>query len=159
MWLRLPYRLDMLRTVLLLSLTMSSYLFSPQGLAYSYDNYELIKRYVKCAALQNVVANILSNSEEEFYRHDLHRSAQDSTIVAKELVNTSRRYSQSMMNDLYATYLEEYRRIVQSDEQGEDLSFFLNSVRPQVEQCKRHNELQADIIQRKKQTVNTWSYE
>lgn len=76
-----------------ISLTISSYLFSISIMARNFDDYNHIKKYVNCAALQYIIADILSPTEEDCYRHDLHYAAQDSTIVAMELVKASDQYT------------------------------------------------------------------
>lgn len=64
------------------------------------DNYENLKKYMKCAVLQNVVANILSETEKDFYQHNYHQAARDSMIVAMEFVKISE-HSKDTVDRLY----------------------------------------------------------
>ena len=73
-----------------------------------FDHYAYVKKYVKCEAVQNVAANISSESEEEFYQHELHFASLDSRAIALEFARAGN-YSPAEVEELYGTYLDEYR--------------------------------------------------
>ena len=111
------------------------------------DNFNNIKKYAKCAALQNIVANILSETEQDFYRHEYHHAAQDSMIVAMEFVRISE-YSKATLDELYGLYLDEYHKLLLPEQDSNNVAVFVENLRPQITQCKYLNELQADIIRK-----------
>lgn len=116
-------------------------------LAEEFDYYAHINKYVKCEAIQNVVANIVSESEQEFYQHELHHASLDSRIVALEFAKAGN-YKEAMVAELYNTYLDEYRSQLKG---SQDVEKFVAALRPHVSTCQRLNDMQSDIIERKKQ--------
>ena len=115
--------------------------------AEGFDYYPHIKKYAKCEAVQNVMANIISESEEEFYQHELHHASIDSRIVALEFARAGQ-YKEGLVDELYNTYLDEYRSQLR---QGDDVDKFVAALRPLVNKCQQLNEMQSDVIARKKQ--------
>lgn len=111
-----------------------------------FDYFAQIKKYTKCEAVQNVMANILSESEQEFYQHELHYASLDSRIVALELAKAGG-YQAEHIDELFLTYLNEYRNQL---EQNEEVDTFIAALRPHVKKCRRLNEMQKDIIERKR---------
>ena len=116
--------------------------------AEGFDYYAHIKKYVKCEAVQNVAANISSESEEEFYQHELHFASLDSRQIALEFARAGN-YSPQEVEELYVTYLDEYRAILS---ESEDVDKFLKSLSPQVTKCRKLNDMQKDLLQRNKST-------
>ena len=112
-----------------------------------FDYYAHINKYVKCEAVQNVMANITSESEQEFYQHELHHASLDSRMIAMEFARVGK-YKQGLVDELYHTYLDEYRSELKKNEEVEE---FVAALKPQVKKCQRLNEMQSDIISRKKQ--------
>ncbi|MDW3095636.1 MAG: hypothetical protein R8G33_08185 [Gammaproteobacteria bacterium] len=115
--------------------------------AEGFDYYEHINKYTKCEAVQNVVANILSETEEKFYQHESHHASLDSRIIALEFARAGK-YEEGLIDELYHTYLDAYRDLL---EQSEDVEKFTASLKPQVTKCKKLNEMQEDILRRKRQ--------
>lgn len=111
-----------------------------------FDHYAYVKKYVKCEAVQNVAANISSESEEEFYQHELHFASLDSRTIALEFARAGN-YSPAEVEELYGTYLDEYRATLN---ESEDADEFLKSLTPQVKKCRQLNEMQKDILERKR---------
>ena len=117
-----------------------------------FDYLGQIKKYVKCEAIQNVAANIESESEEEFHQHELNHASLDSRIVAMELAKAGG-YSSEQVSELYYVYLSEYRKILQESEDQSDVDNFLRSLRPLIDECERLIAMQSDLIKsRKNQT-------
>ena len=112
--------------------------------AEGFDYYAYVKKYVKCEAVQNVAANISSDNEEEFYQHELHFASLDSRTIALEFARAGN-YSPAEVEELYGTYLDEYRVLLNESEDAEN---FLHSLSPQVKKCRQLNEMQKDILQR-----------
>ena len=115
--------------------------------AEEFDYYSHINKYAKCEAVQNVMANIASESEEEFYQHELHHASLDSRIVALEFAKAGQ-YEKELVAELYNTYLDEYRKQLR---ESQDVEVFVAALRPYVTQCQRLNEMQSDVISRVKQ--------
>ena len=130
----------------LLSLILILY-FSLSAWAEGFDYYEHINKYAKCEAIQNVAANILSESEEEFYRHEYHHASLDSRIVALEFARAGN-YQEEVVDELYDAYLSEYKQILS---ENDNVDNFMQALRPHIAKCKELNEMQEDIIQRKKE--------
>ena len=126
--------------LLFLSLFQSAY-------AEGFDYYAHINKYTKCEALQNVIANISSESEQEFYRHESHHASLDSRIIALEFAKAGN-YEESVVDELYGTYLDEYREMLKK---SEDIEVFAASLRTHAEKCQQLNEMQEDIIRRKRE--------
>ena len=126
--------------LLFLSLFQSAY-------AEGFDYYAHINEYTKCEALQNVIANISSESEQEFYRHESHHASLDSRIIALEFAKAGN-YEESVVDELYGTYLDEHREMLKK---SEDIEVFAASLRPHAEKCQQLNEMQEDIIRRKRE--------
>lgn len=122
-------------------------IISQEVLSEGFDYKVHIEKYMKCEAVQNVAANILSQSEQEFYQHELHNASLDSRIVALELARAGN-YNEELVDELYNTYLTEYRK---SLSESEGVEKFINSLRLQVDRCKQLNAMQEDIVRRKKQ--------
>ena len=121
------------------------------SLAYAEVNYqEQIKTYVRCEALQNVVASILSDSEEEFFQHELHHAANDSNVIAKHLTRIGD-YREEVLDELYLIYLDEFQNDLLKRAENGEANLFMQDARPQLDRCEELNELQADIIQRSKE--------
>lgn len=120
-----------------------------------FDYMGQIKKYVKCEAVQNVAANILSKSEEEFHQHELNHASLDSRIVAMELARAGG-YTSEHIDELYYVYLSEYRKILQASENQEEVDSFLKSLGPQIEKCEDLIEMQADIIEQKKNNIESY---
>lgn len=112
-----------------------------------FDYYAHINKYTKCEALQNVVANIESESEQEFYQHASHHASLDSRIIALELASAGN-YEEGMVDELYFTYLDEYRDLLKN---SEEVEAFAASLKPHVAKCRQLNEMQEDIIRRKRE--------
>ena len=91
--------------------------------------YDHIKKYVKCAALQNIVANILSPTEENYYRHELQHDAQDSIIIAMELVKVRDEYARETVDEFYDIYLDEYRKLIASEQDNQGVGLLKIYVR------------------------------
>jgi hypothetical protein len=121
--------------------------FSQSINAGEFDYYAHINKYTKCEALQNVIANILSQSEQEFYQHESHYASLDSRIIALEFAKAGN-HEKWLVNELYYTYLDEYRALLK---QSEDVEVFAASLRPHAEKCRQLNEIQEDIIRRKRE--------
>ena len=113
--------------------------------AEGFDHFEYVKKYTKCEAIQNVAANISSQSEEEFFQHELHFSSLDSRVIAMEFARAGK-YQEADVEELYAAYLSEYKEVISKTE---DVQVFLSSLQPDVKKCKQLNEMQKDILQRK----------
>ena len=126
--------------LLFLSLFQSAY-------AEGFDYYAHLNKYTKCEALQNVIANISSESEQEFYRHESHHASLDSRIIALEFAKAGN-HEESVVNELYGTYLDEYREMLKK---SEDIEVFAASLRTHAEKCQQLNEMQEDIIRRKRE--------
>lgn len=116
-------------------------------MAEGFDYYAHINKYTKCEALQNVVANIASESEQEFYQHESHHASLDSRIIALEFAKAGN-YEEGMVDELYFTYLDEYRNLL---EKSEEVEVFAASLKPHAEKCRQLNEMQEDIIRRKRE--------
>jgi len=121
--------------------------FTKSSFAAGFDYYAHINKYTKCEALQNVVANISSESEQDFYQHESHHASLDSRIIALELAKAGK-YEEWLVDELYSTYLDEYRDLLK---QSEDVSVFAASLKPHAEKCRQLNEMQEDIIRRKRE--------
>ncbi len=117
-------------------LTLSILFFAESSFAAGFDYYAHINKYTKCEALQNVVANISSESEQQFFQHESHHDSLDSRIIALELAKAGN-YQQGLVEELYSTYLDEYRDLLK---QSEDVEVFAASLRPQAEKCRQLNE-------------------
>ena len=122
---------------------------TPFIITHAIDYQAQIKKYAQCEALQNVVANVLSQSEEEYLKHELHLAAKDSRIVMQEFVRVSG-IAPEFAEELYAVYLDEYRKALIPNGQDNQLDLFIGNIRPQLNNCKELNEIQADIINRHK---------
>lgn len=115
-------------------------------LAEGFDYYAQVNKYAKCEAILNVMANILSESEQEFYNHELHHASLDARVVALEFAKAGK-YEQAMVGEIYNTYLDEYRDQLKLNE---DVEKFISALRPHVKKCRRLNDMQSDVIARKK---------
>jgi hypothetical protein len=136
----------MFKTVINIYLWSFFLTFSQAVFAGGFVYYAHINKYTKCEALQNVLANILSESEQEFYQHEAHHDSLDSRIVALEFAGASN-YKESLVDELYASYLDEYRALLK---ESEDVEVFAASLKLPAEKCHQLNEMQADIILRKR---------
>ncbi|MFK7793849.1 MAG: hypothetical protein AB8B89_00730 [Gammaproteobacteria bacterium] len=130
-----------------LIVNVSVLLFSQSIMSEGFDYYAHMNKYAKCEALQNVVANIASESEQEFYQHELHHASLDSRIIALEFAKAGR-YEKGLVDELYLTYLDEYRDLLKK---SEEVEVFVASLSPHVEKCRELNEMQVDIILRKRE--------
>lgn len=115
--------------------------------AEGFDFYAHVNKYTKCEAVQNVMANISSESEQEFYQHELHHASLDSRIVALEFARAGQ-YEEGLVDELYNTYLDEYRKQLKD---SQDVDKFVAALHPHVKECRRLNAMQSDVIARKKQ--------
>ena len=116
-------------------------------IAEGFDYYLHINKYTKCEAVQNVMANIASESEQEFYQHELHHASLDSRIVALEFAKAGQ-YEEGLVAELYNTYLDEYRKQLK---ESQDVEVFVAALQPYVQECERLNDMQLDVITRVKQ--------
>ena len=123
------------------------FLLSLNAQSEGFDYYAHINKYIKCEALQNVIANISSQSEQEFYQHESHYASLDSRTIALEFAKAGK-YEEGLLDELYNTYLDEYRDLLK---QSDDVDVFRASLLPGAEKCRKLNEMQEDIIQRKRQ--------
>ncbi len=123
-----------------------SFVMSHAVQAEGFDYYAQVNKYAKCEAVLNVMANILSESEEEFYNHEQHHASLDARVVALELAKAGN-FEQAMVGEIYNTYLNEYRDQLKL---SEDVEKFIVLLRPHVKKCRRLNDMQSDIIARKK---------
>lgn len=115
--------------------------------AEGFDFYAHVNKYAKCEAVQNVMANISSESEQEFYQHELHHASLDSRIVALEFARAGK-YEEGLVDELYNTYLDEYREELK---ESKDVDKFVAALHPYIKECRRLNAMQSDVIARKKQ--------
>ncbi len=137
----------MFKSISIQVLAFMSISFCQNIFAEGFDYYAHINKYSKCEAVQNVVANILSESEEEFYQHEYHHASLDSRIIAIEFAKAGK-YEEGLIDELYYTYLDEYRSLLK---ESEDVEKFVSSLRPEVAKCEKLNEMQEDILRRKRQ--------
>ncbi len=114
--------------------------------AEGFDYYAQVNKYAKCEAVLNVMANILSESEQAFYQHELHHASLDARIVALEFAKAGN-YQEQVVNEIFTTYLDEYRNQLKLNE---DVEKFIAALRPHVKKCQQLNAMQSDIIKRKK---------
>ena len=121
--------------------------FSQAVYAEGFDYYAHINKYTKCEALQNVLANILSESEQEFYQHESHHDSLDSRIIALEFAGAGN-YEESLVDELYSSFLDEYRVLLQ---ESEDVEVFAASLRSPAKKCHQVNEMQEDVMRRKRE--------
>lgn len=115
--------------------------------AEGFDFYAQVNKYAKCEAVLNVMANILSDSEEEFYRHEFHHASLDSRVIALEFAKAGD-LETGLVDEIFATYLDEYRNQL---EINDDVEKFIAALRPYAKTCRRLNAMQSDVIARKKQ--------
>ena len=112
-----------------------------------FDYLSQIKKYIKCESVLNVSANVLSESEEDFYQHEFHHASIDSRIVALELARVGG-YSAEQVDELFYVYLSEYRDALQESEENNELETFMEKLRPVIGECERLIAMQSDIIAR-----------
>lgn len=110
--------------------------------AQEFDYYPYIAKYAKCEAIQNVMANVASESEQEFFQHALHHASLASRKIALAFAKAGN-YQEGMVDEIYQTYLGEYRQQLRSNAQAENL---VAALRPQVKKCQRLLDMQADLI-------------
>ena len=121
--------------------------FSHGVYAEGFDYFAHINKYTKCEALQNVIANISSESEQDFYQHESHHDSLDSRIIALEFAGAGN-YKESLVNKLYASYLDEYRVLLK---ESDDVDMFAASLKSPAKKCRQLNEMQEDVIRRKRE--------
>jgi len=64
------------------------------------DTYEMVDSFAECAAIQNVLAMIVSKSEEEYLNHFLHQAANGALITAMEFSDFGG-YKEDLVEVLY----------------------------------------------------------
>ena len=127
-------------------------IFLPSVHAEGFDYLGQIKKYVKCEAVQNVAANILSESKEEFHNHELNHASLDSRIVAMKFAKAGD-YTPEQVNELYYEYVSEYRSVLQESKDQTEVDNFLDSLGPQLDECEKLIAMQSDIIEREKNQI------
>lgn len=132
---------------------MSIFLCGQTVLSEGFDYLKQVKKYVKCEAVLNVTANVLSASEEEFYQHEAHHASIDSRIIALEFARVGG-HSVEEVDELFYLYLTEYRNVLQEKEANDELESFISSLRPLSEDCEELNAMQEDIIARRKEEID-----
>ncbi len=110
--------------------------------AQEFDYYPYIAKYARCEAIQNVMANVASESEQEFFQHALHHASLASRKIALAFAKAGS-YPAGMVDELYQTYLDEYRQQLRSNAQAESL---IAALRPYVKKCQHLLDMQADLI-------------
>ena len=110
---------------------------------------EQIKIYVRCEALMNTTAEILSESAEEYEQHALHQEALNSRIVVLEYIRSGD-FNKDGLGDLYLKYKTEFEDVFQKNETDPERNQFLDTLDSEIASCQGLNELQKDIIDRVK---------
>lgn len=113
--------------------------------AESFDYQAQINKYLDCQALQHVLANILSENEQSFQNNEYYQSGLDSRVIADELARVAKIRPQDIQ-EIYSTYLHEYRNVLADSQSNADYEQFLASLLSHVKRCLALNELQSDII-------------
>ena len=111
----------------------------------SFDYQSQVNKYLDCQALQHVLANILSEDEQSFQSNDYYVSGLEPRLVADELARVAK-IDPQLVQEIYTTYLGEYRVVLAGREDNADYQQFLSSLLSNVKRCLALNELQADII-------------
>ena len=117
-----------------------------------FDYQTQINKYLDCQALQHVLANILSEDEQSFQNNEYYLSGLESRLVADQLARVAQIEPQ-YVQDIYAAYLDEYRRVLAGSQENAEYQQFLTSVLAHVKRCLALNELQADIIRNAKSSA------
>jgi hypothetical protein len=117
--------------------------------ANDYARLEQVKIYVRCEALMNTTAEVLSESEQEYLQHPLHKEALNSHIVVLELLNSGD-FNEIGLGDLYLEYRTEFENIFQKNENDPQRVRFLETLDSEIASCQGLNEMQKDIIDRSK---------
>lgn len=145
----------MFRYVKFLSISMLALLVLLQSaFAEDYARLEQIKIYVRCEALLNTTAEVLSESEQEYQQHPLHREAMNSRIVVLEFLNSGD-FSEIGLGDLYLEYKTEFENIFQKNENDPQRKQFFETLDSEIASCQGLNEMQKDIIDRSKKSSET----
>ena len=138
----------MLKTVKIFSISMFALLVLLQPVfAEGYARIDQIKIYVRCEALLNTTAEVLSESEQEYRQHPLHKEAINSRIVVLEFLNSGD-FNDIGLGDLYLEYKTEFEDIFQKNENDPQREQFLATLDSEIASCQGLNEMQKDIIDR-----------
>ena len=126
--------------IILLNIIQSAY-------ANNFARQEQIKIFVRCEALHNTTAEVLSQSEDEYKQHPLHKEALNSGAIVLEYVDTGH-YDDVGLGDLYLEYKNEFEELYRKNENDPQRVRFLKALDSEISSCQNLNELQKDIIDR-----------
>jgi hypothetical protein len=127
--------------------TLALLVLLQSAFAEGFARLEQIKIYVRCEALLNTTAEVLSESEQEYQQHPLHKEAMNSRIVVLEFLNSGD-FSDIGLGDLYLEYKTEFEDVFRKNENDPQRKQFLATLDTEISSCEGLNEMQKDIIDR-----------
>ncbi len=116
------------------------------------DYLEIARAFAECAALQNTLADLATDSEQEFENHSLHKSAVDAITVAGDFARVGG-HDSAVVETEYDSHIERFHGMLSQGEQAHKR--FAEQVQPIVQRCSALHRIQAALIavrdQRKQQ--------
>ncbi len=111
------------------------------------EAYQRVDDFTKCAAIQNLLALTLSNTEEEYNNHFLHMAANGSKIAA-QVLGSMGGYKEELVDSLYEVHYSRFIALLKSHLAAKDSEGWNKSIlEPTLAYCAVLNELQAAIVQ------------
>jgi len=107
------------------------------------DYLEIAQAFAECAALQNTLADLATDSEQAFEDHDLHKSAVDAITVAGDFARVGG-HDPAVVELEYDSHIERFHGMLSQGEQAHKT--FIEQVQPVVRRCTALHRVQAALI-------------
>ena len=115
------------------------------------DYYDMADSFSKCAALNDVMARMITTTEEEFIEHVLHMNSNGARVVALDMAIAGG-YKKELVESLYEGHYAKFRDLVETS-YAAGKSNALEDLQPEMEQCTILQEFQAEYIKEKRKQI------
>ena len=121
------------------------------------DYEKLSDAFAECSALQNTLASLISNNQQEFENHSLHHAANDALIVASDFAQAGG-LEQGIVKTQYDSHYARFQSML--NESTTDNELFAAEAKPIIDKCASLNNIQTQLIsERQKQNELPGEYE
>ena len=120
-------------------------------------DYEKVSdAFAECSALQNTLASLISNNQQEFENHTLHHAANDALIVASDFAQAGG-LDEGIVKTQYDFHYAKFQDMLNASTTDNEL--FAEKAKPIIDKCASLNDIQTQLIsERQKQNEQPEDY-
>lgn len=113
------------------------------------DYEKVSEAFAECSALQNTLASLISNNQQEFENHTLHHAANDALIVASDFAQAGG-LDEGIVKTQYDFHYARFQDMLNASTTDNEL--FAEEAKPIIDKCASLNDIQTQLIsERQKQ--------